>query len=124
MRDREVMFAAWQDIDFEKGLFKVTEKPDVGFKINDKEECLIPIASLLLAELKRRYRERTHETWIFPTERGLPDGHMLRRLQDLGLRAGLNCGLCLTRNGFLPRSCLLQAARTAQIQADLCHHAP
>ena len=74
MREREVMFAAWQDIDFEKGLFKVTEKPDVGFKIKDKEERRYRSLPCFWLELKRRYKERTHETWIFPTERGLPDG--------------------------------------------------
>jgi integrase/recombinase XerD len=99
MREREVMFAAWQDIDFDKGLFKVTEKRDAGFKIKDREERLIPIDSQLLVELKKRYKLRIHDRWIFPTDRGLPDGHMLRRLQELGLREGLNCGQCRTRSG-------------------------
>jgi integrase len=99
MREREVMFAAWLDVDFEKGLFKVTEKRDVGFKIKDREERLIPIDSQLLNELKKRYKKRKHDRWIFPTDRGLPDGHMLRRLQELGLREGLNCGQCRTKRG-------------------------
>ena len=97
MREREVMFAAWQDVDFEKGLFKVTEKKDAGFKIKDKEERLIPIDSQLLDNLRKRYKKKKHERWIFPTDRGLPNGHMLRKLQELGLREGLNCGQCRTK---------------------------
>lgn len=99
MREREVMFAAWRDIDFEHGLFHVTDKPDMGFTIKDKEERLIPIPSGLLGELRKRYEKRAHDRWIFPTERGLPDGHMLRRLQKLGLRAKLNCRECNTKSG-------------------------
>ncbi len=99
MREREVMFSAWRDIDFERGLFHVTEKPDAGFSIKDKEERLIPIPTGLLEELKKRCRKRMHERWIFPTDRGQPDGHMLRKLQNLGLRAKLNCGECRTKTG-------------------------
>ena len=70
MREREVMFAAWQDIEFERGIFHVTEKPEVGFSIKDKEERLIPIPSGLLDELKKRYQERKHERWDFPNRPG------------------------------------------------------
>jgi integrase len=107
MREREVMFSAWKDIDFERGLFHVTEKTDVGFTIKDKEERLIPIPSQLLEQLRKRHENRMHQRWIFPTERGQPDGHMLRRLQQLGLRAKLNCGECRTKKGI---SCRVAAS--------------
>jgi integrase/recombinase XerD len=107
MREREVMFSAWKDIDFERGLYHVTEKTDVGFTIKDKEERLIPIPSQLLEQLRKRHENRMHQRWIFPTERGQPDGHMLRRLQQLGLRAKLNCGECRTKKGI---SCRVDAS--------------
>lgn len=99
MREQEVMYASWKDVDFERGLFHVVDKPDVSFVIKDKEERLIPIPSHLLEALRQRYEKRTHERWIFPTEHGLPDGHLLRRLQRLAFRAGLNCGECITKGG-------------------------
>lgn len=99
MREREVMFAAWSDIDFERGVFHVTEKKDDGFTIKDKEERSIPIPSLLLESLKQRYDERAHKRWIFPSDRGQPDGHMLRRLRTLAFRTGLNCGECRMKSG-------------------------
>jgi len=55
------MFAAWRDLEFERGLFHVTEKLDAGFTIKDKEERLIPIPSGLLEQLKKRYQKRTHD---------------------------------------------------------------
>jgi integrase len=99
MREREVMFSAWTDIDFQRGIFHVTEKKADGFTIKDKEERSIPIPSSLLAALKERFANRTHQRWIFPTDRGQPDGHMLRRLQAVALRAGMNCGDCRTKGG-------------------------
>lgn len=99
MREREVMFAAWPDIDFERGIFHVTEKKPDGFTIKDKEERSIPIPSRLLAALQKRHSNRSHQRWIFPTDRGQPDGHFLRKLQILASRAGLNCGECRTKKG-------------------------
>jgi len=99
MREREVMFAAWQDIDFQRGIFHVTEKKADGFTIKDKEERSIPIPSSLLESIRQRFDRRRHHRWIFPTERGQPDGHMLRRLQTLVLRVGMSCGDCRTKGG-------------------------
>ena len=99
MREREVMFAAWQDIDFQRGIFHVTEKKADGFTIKDREERSIPIPSSLLEALNQRFEKRSHHRWIFPTNRGQPDGHMLRRLQTVALRAGLSCGDCRTKGG-------------------------
>jgi hypothetical protein len=32
--------------------------------------------------------------WVSPSKHGLPDGHFLRKLKKVALRAGLNCGHC------------------------------
>jgi integrase/recombinase XerD len=99
MREREVMFASWRDIEFERGLFHVTEKTDAGFSIKDKEERLIPIPTDLLADLKVQAGKRSHQRWIFPAKCGDPDGHMLRQLKKIAFLAGLNCGECTIKNG-------------------------
>ncbi len=106
MREREVMFAAWTDIDWGRNVFRVTEKTDVGFRIKDREERDIPIPPELMTALKSRWKVRNHLRWIFPTPKGQPNGHLLRDLQKLALRAGLNCGRCTTKGG---KSCLLKA---------------
>lgn len=40
LRDNEARYAAWSDVDFEAGTFKVTEKKDVGFGIKDKRRAV------------------------------------------------------------------------------------
>jgi integrase/recombinase XerD len=106
MREREVMFAAWTDIDWGRNVFRVTEKTDVGFRIKDREERDIPIPPELMTALKSRWKAAHHPRWIFPTPKGQPNGHLLRDLQKLALRAGLNCGRCATKGG---KSCREEA---------------
>jgi hypothetical protein len=36
---------------------------------------------------------------VFPGPKGKPNGHFLRVLQNLALRAGLNCGECVNKKG-------------------------
>ena len=110
VREQEAMFAVWKDVDFNGKSFKVSEKLDLGFTPKDKEEGSIPIPDSLVALLKTR-RERYPDTrLIFPLPDGKPNGHMLRTLQRLAHRAGLNCGGCYNRAG---RCCKDKA---------ICHH--
>jgi len=85
-REQEVMVAEYDDLDFVDGLFNVREKID--WKPKDREEREIPIPDFLVAALKQRMLA-TKGTLIFPTSEGKRDGHMLRRLQALALRAKL-----------------------------------
>jgi integrase/recombinase XerD len=110
VREQEAMFAVWKDVDFNGKSFKVSEKLDLGFTPKDKEEGSIPIPDSLVALLKNR-RERYPDTrLIFPLPDGKPNAHMLRTLQRLAHRAGLNCGGCYNRAG---RCCKDKA---------ICHH--
>jgi integrase len=106
MREREVMFAAWTDIDWGRNVIRVTEKTDVGFRIKDREERDVPVPPELMTALRSRWKSAHHPRWIFPTPKGQPNGHLLRDLQKLALRAGLNCGRCTTKGG---KSCLEEA---------------
>jgi integrase len=96
LREREVMFAEWDDLDFEKGTIRVHVKKDVGFTVKNHESRVVPLPSDLVETLKLRYEKRTHDRWIFVSESGKFEGHFLRKLKTLALRAGLNCGRCRT----------------------------
>jgi integrase len=98
-REQEVQFACWPDVDFRSKTFTVTEKLDLGFTPKDKEERLIPLADSLVASLRARRREYPDARLIFTNQQGRPEGHFLRRLKKLALRAGLNCGHCVNRVG-------------------------
>ena len=95
-RDKEVTFAAWTDIDFDKKTYHVRRKEDVHFTPKSHESRTIPLPDSLIALLKNRRKNAPHERWIFVNEEGRPDNHFLRKLKRIAKRAGLNCGQCRT----------------------------
>ena len=95
-RDKEVTFAAWKDIDFNRKTYTVRRKEDVGFTPKSHESRTIPLPASVVAMLKERERKAPHPRWIFVNEEGRPDNHFLRKLKRIAKRAGLNCGHCRT----------------------------
>jgi len=98
-REGEVAHAAWSDVNSRDKTFAVTEKRDMGFTPKDKEERLVPIPDSLLRSLKEWRTKNVGARLIFPNRLGGADGHFLRRLKNLALRAGLNCGDCINKVG-------------------------
>jgi integrase len=94
LREQEVSNCSWPNIDFKHKLVKVRSKPMAGFKIKDKQERSVPVPDSLIDALKERKRHST-STLVFPGPGGKADGHFLRQLKGLALRAGLNCGECV-----------------------------
>jgi integrase len=97
-REQEVTYATWANIDFKQKLVSVWSKPEWGFRVKDKEERTVPVPDTLISALLERKRH-SKSLLIFPTGRGKPDGHMLRDLQKLAFKAGLNCGECIGKRG-------------------------
>jgi integrase len=95
-RDKEVTFAAWSDIDFDKKTYHVRRKEDVAFTPKSHESRTIPLPDSLIALLWARRKNAPHERWLFINEEGRPDNHFLRKLKRVAKRAGLNCGQCRT----------------------------
>jgi integrase/recombinase XerD len=95
-RDKEVTFAAWSDVDFDKRTYHVRRKEDVHFTPKSHESRTIPLPDALVVLLKVRRKKAPHERWIFVNEEGRPDNHFLRKLKRIALHAGLNCGQCKT----------------------------
>jgi integrase/recombinase XerD len=96
-RDKEVTYAAWADINFDKKTYTVRGKPDEGFTVKNHESRTIPIPDTLTAALKARRKSKPSARWIFVNEAGVPDNHFLRKLKRIALRAGVNCGQCRTK---------------------------
>ena len=95
-RDKEVTYAAWAGINFDKKTYTVRGKPDEGFTVKNHESRTIPIPDTLAAALKARRKPNPSARWIFVNEAGVPDNHFLRKLKRIALRAGVNCGQCRT----------------------------
>jgi integrase len=94
-RDREVTFAAWSDLNFDKSTYTIRSKPEVGFYVKNHESRTVPLPDSLIASLKAR-RKAVKGRWVFPNAEGAPGNHFLRKLKKIALRAGLNCGQCKT----------------------------
>ncbi|RZU40028.1 tyrosine-type recombinase/integrase [Edaphobacter modestus] len=98
-REQEAQFVCWTDVDLELKTYTVTEHLDLGYQPKDKEEGSLPIPDVLVRVLKAR-RERYPQTrLIFPGKGGKPNGHALRVIKRLALRAGVNCGQCRNKAG-------------------------
>jgi len=95
-RDKEVTFAAWNDIDFDKKTYHVRRKEDVGVTPKSHESRTIPLPDSLIALLRARRKKAPHERWLFIDEECHPDNHFLQKLKPIAKRAGLNCGQCRT----------------------------
>jgi integrase/recombinase XerD len=95
-REQEVQYATWQDINFEKMEFHVRAKKAVGFTPKNHETRAVPMPKSLVALLKERSKDKPHSRWIFVNGDGNPEGHFLKKLKRLALKAGINCGQCVT----------------------------
>jgi integrase len=103
LREREVMFTQWDDINFERGTVRVHAKKDMGFTVKNHEARVVPLPTDVVEMLKSRHKNRPHDRWLFVSSNGKPEGHFLRKLKTHALRAGLNCGRCKsteTKGGY------------------------
>jgi integrase/recombinase XerD len=98
LREGEVMYTTWKNIDFIGGVVSVRSKSEMGFRIKDKEERSVPVPDSLIASMVARKKHST-SVLVFPGTNGKPNGHFLRMLQLLAFRAGMNCGECVTKGG-------------------------
>jgi integrase len=72
----------------------------MGWTLKDYEERTIPLPTELMQDLKRRRQEHPDDRLLFPMQERKPEGHFLRRLKRLALKAGLNCGHCVNKKGL------------------------
>ena len=94
LRDQEIVYAEWTDIDWQHSVFRVQGKPHWGFKVKDSEQRDIPIPADLLKRLKESHKKHANNRLIVGTEDGGPNEKLLRALKRLAKRAGLNCNAC------------------------------
>jgi integrase len=98
-REGDVSAVCWSDVDLTQKLYKVTEHLDLGYRPKDKEEEPLPIPDLLVERLRARRKRHPRTRLIFGTAKGKRDGHMLRTIKELALRAGANCCECVNKKG-------------------------
>lgn len=95
-REQEVMYASWDDIDWDKKEYMVTAKPDVGFEPKSHEERRVPLSDDMIRQLKEHAKNPAHPRWIFINGDNNPESHFLDKFKRIALKAGVNCGNCVT----------------------------
>lgn len=95
LREAEVTFCAWSDLDLSKHTVTVRPKLDVGFTPKSHESRTVPLPAALVDELKHRKNSAPHPRWVFVNKNAHPEKHFLRKLKRIALKAGLNCGHCV-----------------------------
>lgn len=101
-RNRETRFVAWYDIDFRNSLARVTAKPVWKFNPKNYEERAVPLPSPLIELLwgLKESRKAGAADLVFPNTKGKPDTLHIEVIKKLAWRAKLNCGQCVSENGY------------------------
>lgn len=124
LREQEIAFAIWSDIDEHTKTFRVRSKKleDVysserakqirrereeqaeetgkpidtvyAFKVKDSEQRDLPIPDGLLEDLKSWRAGHKGARLILGNKKDEPERHLLRKLKQTARRGGLNCGHC------------------------------
>lgn len=96
LREQEVEYAEWADLRFSSREFRVQGKirKDWRFAVKDKEQRDVPVPVDLLQSLLSWHGQHPDSVLIIGNKRGLPEGHLLRKLKALARNAKLNCGRC------------------------------
>src|SRR5580700_768542 len=101
LRDKEMRYLTWRDIDFRTQVIRVTRKPLYGFKPKNKEEREVPVPASLIAALKKYKgaKKLNADALVFPNESGRPDKRHEFKLKRIAFHAKMNCGQCVSKHG-------------------------
>ncbi|MBZ5534007.1 MAG: tyrosine-type recombinase/integrase [Acidobacteriia bacterium] len=91
MREQEVMYCTWPDINLTRGVVAVRYKKEFGFSPKAYKPREIPIPAKLLASLKQhKAKANTACSLLFPTKGCKPKMNFLDECKAIAGRAGLN----------------------------------
>jgi integrase len=101
LRDKEMRFLTWRDIDFRTQVLRVTREPLYGFKPKNKEQREVPVPASLIAALKKckGNKKLLPDALVFPNESGRPDKRHEFKLKRIAFHAKMNCGQCVSKHG-------------------------
>jgi integrase len=102
LRDEELAFLEWRDIDWTGKTVTIRFKPKGSFAYapelewgpKDKDERVVPIPGSLLVKLVEWRASNPKTRFVVGTKNDRPDIKFLKALKSDWRRAGLNCGEC------------------------------
>jgi integrase/recombinase XerD len=97
-RNGEGAHTEWHDIDFDQKEVSIYSKEQkYDWRVKDKEKRIVPVSDVLVERLRDRRRRHPDDILVFQNRNGRPDVHLLRIIKRVALRAGLNCGHCVSK---------------------------
>src|SRR5258708_4059932 len=90
MREQEMMYTTWADVDFVQGVITVRWKQEYGFSPKNYKEREIPVPSRLIADLKAAKANAKGCPLLFPTAGCKPKYDFLDVLKKVAKDAKLN----------------------------------
>ncbi len=84
LRDQELCYLTWRDVDLKHAAIRVTGEGKDGFSPKDYEERIIPMPPDLVDLLKKLPRR---SECVFSTPKGARLNHLLRRLKEIAVGA-------------------------------------
>jgi hypothetical protein len=122
LREQELYFLDWPDVDLKAGTIRVTPKPTEGFSPKDYEERAIPIPPDLLNLLKELPQKNQV---LFPSKKGKRLTHLLRTLKEIAASAKIphatpECLFCARPSPFSLLA-VLEAPVVSSLPAKLGH---
>lgn len=95
LREQEMQFLIWPDLDLTGKVLRVTGKPELGFLVKDSEQREVPIPDELATALEARKKVSKGRLVLgVGKDQKNPNTHLLRQLKRLAKRAELTCGAC------------------------------
>ena len=88
LREQELCFLTWRDLDFGSGCLRVSNEEKVGFSPKDYEERVIEMPPDLVTVLSSPPHR---SSWVFPRKKRNRLNHLLRRLKVI---AASRCRFC------------------------------
>jgi integrase len=94
LREQEAMYLEWPDISYSNRTLTIHSKPNLGFRIKDKEERSVTIPNELFKMLKAYQNANPEKRFVLGDKKDRPNTKLLRLLKVLVKKAGFNCGRC------------------------------
>jgi integrase len=89
LRDQELIYLCWSDINLHRGVLRVTGKPEFNWTIKDYEQRDLPLSADLLDRLKVWRELNPKAKLVLGTRNGTPNYKLLRALKGIAKLAGI-----------------------------------
>lgn len=98
-REKEATYLEWTDLNLgPHPTVKIQNKPQMGFRTKTGRSRVVPLEQGLAKKLLNWQQKNPKAKLVFGTSGDKPDTHFLESCKQTALKAGLNCGKCVSED--------------------------